>query len=274
MKSAITVSLVPQARGGPFVFWDDLEAACASAARLGFHAVEIFPPSPEAVSAATIRPVVEKYGLAVAAIGTGGGWVAHRWHVTHPSPAMRESARAFARRIVEAAGALGTQAIVGSLQGKVEDGVPRDQALDWLRAALEELGVLAERHGQPLLYEPLNRYETNLFNRVGETASFLRSLRAQNIRILADLFHMNIEEASIPEALREAGPLVGHFHFADSNRRAIGLGHTDIAPVVEALRAIGYAGYISGEVLPLPDSETAAAQTLRAMRQHFGPALR
>jgi sugar phosphate isomerase/epimerase len=270
MRSAITLSLVPQARGGPFVFWDDLEAACATAARLGFDAIEIFPPAPEAVTVEAIKPVVERHGLAIAAIGTGGGWVAHRWHFTHPDHAIRESARRFARRIVEAAAALGTQAIIGSIQGKVEPEVTREQALIWLSEALEELGELAAKHGQPLLYEPLNRYETNLFNRLGDTSDFLRSLRAQNIRILADMFHMNIEEASLAEALRQAGPLVGHFHFADSNRRAIGLGHTEVASVAQALREIGYAGYISGEVFPLPDSETAAAETIKSYRHYFG----
>ncbi len=271
MKSAITVSLVPQARGGPFVFWDDLDAACASAARHGFDAIEIFPPEPEAAAVEIVRPIVERHGLQVAALGTGGGWVAHRWHFTHPDPAIRQSARGFAKRIVAAAGALQTQPIIGSIQGKFEGEISRGQAIDWLSDALEELGEAAERQGQTLLYEPLNRYETNLFNRVGDTASFLRSLRTRNIRILADMFHMSIEEVSIAGALREGGALVGHFHFADSNRRAIGFGHTEVAPIVEALRQIGYAGYVSGEVLPLPDSEAAAAQTMHAFRQYFGP---
>ena len=84
------------------------------------------------------------------------------------------------------------------------------------------------------------------------------------------MFHMNIEETSLAEALREAGPLIGHFHFADSNRRAIGLGHTEVESVAAALREIGYDGYISGEVLPLPDSETAAAQTIASYRRYFG----
>ncbi len=56
MKSAITVSLVAEARGGPFVYWDDLPAACREASELGFDAVEIFPPGPEAIDATTIAP--------------------------------------------------------------------------------------------------------------------------------------------------------------------------------------------------------------------------
>jgi sugar phosphate isomerase/epimerase len=76
-------------------------------------------------------------------------------------------------------------------------------------------------------------------------------------------------EADPAAALRAAGPLVGHVHFADSNRRAVGLGHTAVAPIAAALREIGYAGYLSAEILPLPDPETAARQTIAALRAHF-----
>lgn len=269
MKTAITLSLVPQARGGPFTYWDDMEGAFASAARLGFDAIEIFPPSPEAVAPEIILPLAKRYGLQIAAVGTGAAWVAHRWHFTHGDPAIRRSAREYARRIVETASALGTQAIIGSIQGRFEGEVTREHALELLREALEELAALAAPHGQPLLYEPLNRYETNLFNRVGDTVDFLGTLQAKNIRILADIFHMNIEETSIPLALRAGGAAIGHFHFADSNRHAVGFGHTDVLPIAEALREMKYECYISGEVLPLPDSESAAAQTISAIRTFF-----
>jgi sugar phosphate isomerase/epimerase len=87
--------------------------------------------------------------------------------------------------------------------------------------------------------------------------------------LLCDLFHMNIEEPDIAAALRLAGNKVGHVHFADSNRWAVGNGHTDIAPVAAALRDIGYTGYLSGEILPLPDSDSAAKKTIESFRKFF-----
>ena len=116
-----------------------------------------------------------------------------------------------------------------------------------------------------MLFEPLNRYETNLFNRVGDTVQFLQTLG--NVKVLADLFHMNIEEASIAEALRAGGPFIGHVHFADSNRKAIGFGHTEMKPILKALREMADAGFLSAEIFPLPDSDTAARQTIEAYRQ-------
>lgn len=267
MKSAITVSLVPEAKGGPFVFWSGLEDACGSAAALGFDAIEIFPRTAQDLDRAIVEPVVERHGLRVAAAGTGAGWVAHRLTLTHADPAVREKARRFIAEIIDAGAELGAPAIIGSIQGKAEGEVSREQALDWLRAALEELAARAEARGQLLLFEPLNRYETNLCNRQGDTAGFLKTLAARNVKLTSDLFHMNIEEADMAAALREAGSAVGHVHFADSNRRAAGLGHTDFAPVIAALRDAGFDGYLSAEVVPLPDSATAARATMESFRK-------
>ena len=71
MRSAITISLVPEARGGPFVFTDGLDAGCRAAAELGFDAVEIFAPAAAAIDRATLRGLLARHGLSVAAFGTG-----------------------------------------------------------------------------------------------------------------------------------------------------------------------------------------------------------
>jgi sugar phosphate isomerase/epimerase len=268
MRSAITVSLVPATQGGPFVFTRGLADAFTRAAALGFDAVEIFPSDGDDPALAEVAALSQRHGLSVAAMGTGAGWVVHKLTLTHPEAAVREKARAFIRRVIERAASFGAPAIIGSMQGRVEGGVTREQALAWLGEGLNELGEHAAGLGVPLLYEPLNRYETNLFNRVGDTAAWLRTLNTANVKILADLFHMNIEEADTAAALRDAGDLVGHVHFADSNRRAIGLGQTRVGPIVAALREIGYRGYLSAEVFPLPSAEVAAAQTIKAFRDY------
>ena len=125
MKSAITFSLVPQARGGPFVFWDGLADACAQAAALGFDAVEIFPPHAAALDVPAIRALLAQHNLAVAAVGTGGGWVVNQWTLTHADAAIRAQAREFIRAIIDTAAALGAPAILGSMQGRAEGEVTR-----------------------------------------------------------------------------------------------------------------------------------------------------
>lgn len=269
--SAITVSLVPEARGGPFVLWDGLEAGCAKARELGFDGVEVFPPSAEDLNAHALKGLLATHQLRLAAVGTGAGWVVRKLRLTDPDPLVRGRARQFISAIVDLAGKLGAPAIIGSMQGRVETGVTRAQALSWIAESLEQLAPQAHTYGIPLLLEPLNRYETNLFNTVEDTLGFLETLRTRNVRLLCDCFHMNIEEVSIPGAFRRAGAYVGHVHLADSNRRAAGLGHTDFASISKALREIDYSGFLSAEILPLPDAETAARQTLTAIRSMTSP---
>ena len=132
---------------------------------------------------------------------------------------------------------------------------------------MHELGEYATQYRTPLFYEPLNRYETDQVTTVADGVALLNGLSTRNVRLLCDLFHMNIEEADLPAAIRLGGSQIGHIHFVDSNRRSVGCGHLAVAPVIAALREIGYQGYLSAEALPYPNSDDAAAQTMRAFRE-------
>ncbi|MBA4191944.1 MAG: sugar phosphate isomerase [Planctomycetaceae bacterium] len=266
MKSAVTISLVPEARGGPFVFWDDLPAACRKAKELGFDAIELFPPGPDAVDPAELRGLLDDNGISLAAVGTGAGWVKHKLSFTAPDETTRDKALDFVKRMIEFAAPFGAPVIIGSMQGRFADAITKPIALRYLGNALFKLDLHAGDFETTVLYEPLNRYETNLVHTLADGVALLAGLTVQHVKLLADLYHMNIEEVNLAESLLAAGDYVGHVHFADSNRRAVGMGHTDFVPIVKALREIGYEGYLSAEVLPFPDSDAAALKTIESFR--------
>ncbi|MDH3718553.1 MAG: sugar phosphate isomerase/epimerase [Planctomycetota bacterium] len=269
VSSCVTISLVEATRGGPFVFWDDLAEGCRRAKELGFDAVEVFAAGPDAVDPAALKQLLDDSQLELAALGTGAGWVVHQLQLCDPDTGRRQAARDFIRAMIDTAAGLGAFAIIGSMQGRYGDGVDQPTALSYLSDALNELGLYAQQYGVPLVYEPLNRYETNLVNTLAQGVQLLDALDTDNVRLLADLFHMNIEERDIAAAIREAGPHVGHIHFVDSNRRAAGMGHLDFAPIVAAVQEIDYNGYLCAEALPLPTSEDAARQTIQTFQRYF-----
>lgn len=121
----------------------------------------------------------------------------------------------------------------------------------------------------PLIYEPLSRYGTNLFNLTGEAAEFLEALDTAAVTLLADLFHMNIEEADIAAVLGAHAGSIGHLQFADSNRRAIGFRHTEMGEIAKAIIENGYDVCISAEAFPWPNPDLAAEQTIKAFREYF-----
>ena len=267
MKSAITLSQVPEAAAGPFVFHQPLAEGFAAAKKHGYDSVELFFPGPDFITVEEVKALAAEHDLGIAAVGTGAGMVKHGLSLTDPDPAKREAALEFIIKMIDFGGQLGAPAILGSMQGKWGGDLSRDQALSLLADALKAAGAAAAKHGVPFIYEPLNRYETNLINHLAEGARYIEDNNLDNIVLLADLFHMNIEESDVAQAIIDAGKHTGHVHFADSNRNAMGMGHTDAAPIVAALKQVGYTGYLSAEVFPKPDADACAAREIKAIKE-------
>lgn len=265
----LTICLVPAARRGPFVLHGRLDACLRRARAAGFRAVEIFARSAEELDERGLRAGLRRHGLTLAALGTGAGFLVDRLHLLDPEPARRQAAVRFISALIDRAGQFGAPAIIGSMRGRFGPGGRNSAAEARLAEDLAGLARRAARHGTTLLLEPLNRYESDCVNTLEQGAALIARCGAPNLRLLADCFHMNIEEVSIPAALRRAAGLVGHVHFVDSNRRAAGAGHLDFAAIAAALRDIAYAGHLSAEALPLPTARAAARLTLATCKRHF-----
>ncbi|SDN49812.1 sugar phosphate isomerase/epimerase family protein [Allokutzneria albata] len=113
--------------------------------------------------------------------------------------------------------------------------------------ALGELGEHAKREGVVLLLEPLNRYEDHMVNRLDQAVDLIKATGTAGVRVGADTYHMNIEEASPMEALRRAAPWLGHVQVSDSNRLEPGAGHLDWWQLTSTLKEIGYTGSLAME---------------------------
>jgi sugar phosphate isomerase/epimerase len=269
IKSAVTVALVPQIKFGPWIFWENLKQAMAKAENLGFDGIELFTPNAHGLDREELEAALQMHDLKLAAVGTGAGKVIHGLTLTDPDPEIRKKAISFISDMISFGADFNAPAIIGSMQGNVLAGNDRELTLSWLAEGLEILGEKAESEEVFLIYEPLNRYETNLFNTLKSGADFLESLKTQNVKLLADLFHMNIEEVDLAQSILESGKHIGHIHFADSNRRAVGLGHTEMESVAEAIKSMSYEGFISAEAFPYPDPDAAAIKTMHAFKKYF-----
>ncbi|MGY1682092.1 sugar phosphate isomerase/epimerase family protein [Geodermatophilus sp. SYSU D01176] len=113
--------------------------------------------------------------------------------------------------------------------------------------ALGRLGEVAAREGVRLLLEPLNRYEDHMVNTLAQAAELARTTGLAGVQVCADTYHMNIEEADPPAALRATADCLGHVQLSDSNRLEPGAGHLDWAALLRCLEAIGYGGHLAFE---------------------------
>jgi sugar phosphate isomerase/epimerase len=125
-----------------------------------------------------------------------------------------------------------------------------EQEWEWAVKGLQEAGKYAADFNVKLVVESWNRYETYLINRLEQSVELIKRVGLPNVGSMCDTFHMNIEDENIPESIKEAGSFLMHVHFADSNRKAPGYGHIDFVPIAQAIKDIGYKGYLSMELLP------------------------
>jgi sugar phosphate isomerase/epimerase len=150
--------------------------------------------------------------------------------------------------------------------------VPRTQEEDRrvLLDALEELGEHADTEGTLVLLEPLNRYEDHMLNRLDQAVELCKAAGRDSVKVMGDLFHMNIEEDAPGESIRRAEGYLAHVHLADSNRAHPGAGHNDFASAFGALRDIGFDGYLAMECAVRGDAETVLPQVARRLRSLMG----
>ncbi len=178
--------------------------------------------------------------------------------LAHPDDTIRTEAIDYYLRLLDFAADLGQPLV--SCHGYVGRVRPISNLTEERTLFVESVRQLAKRAGQlelRLVIEVLNRYEAHLVNTAAEALDFVNEVGADNVGILLDAYHMNIEEADLAAAIRQTASRLWLYHAADSNRQAIGRGHTDFTVQLAALSDVGYQGPIILEcTAPGPDPFT------------------
>jgi len=256
IKSSVVVSLGATRFKG-VAFQGRIEERFRFLSGLGFNGVELGIRNPREVDYSALIKLVERYKLEVPAIGTGQAFIEEGLCLTTKQARVREQARKRLLSHLELGSKLDAYVIIGLIRGIPE----AERKEDAKKILVEELKFLCNRADEigvrGLLLEPLNRYETSIINSLGEAMSIIEKVGAENLGILADSFHINLEERDIEGSIISAGKRVWHIHLSDSNRHYPGAGHFDFNSLFQALEKIGYEGYISGEFMPEPNEEEA-----------------
>lgn len=270
MKIGLVLALNTTPPTAPLLFAGRLDEGLDAAARLGCDGVELNILDPAEVEGEALVRAVRARGLGVCTLATGQAFGRHGLSLASGDAEVRRGALDRLKAHGRLAARLGSGVTVGLIRGMLGAGeAERNEGRRRIVDGLGELCSWAAPLGVTIYLEPLNRYECDNINTITGALEVTGAVGAGNVKVLADTFHMNIEEADMAAALRSAGARLGYVHLADSNRRAPGMGHTDFGPLVAALREVGYGGYVSAEVLPAPDDETAAARFVEFCRGHL-----
>jgi sugar phosphate isomerase/epimerase len=236
------------------------------AAALGCDGIELMVLDPDQLDADQIGRQIRSRDLEVAAIGTGVQLFIDQLSLLAQDRATERRAFERFQKLVEVAAACDAPLVtIGSFRGRLSGGGDgaRERIVETLRRCAEK----AHTRKVCVVLEPLNRYEADFINTAKEGMSLVREIDHPAFGLLLDTFHMNIEEPRLADAIYTAAERLWHVHLGDSNRLPPGQGHLDFSLVVDALRDIGYTGYLSAELLTEPDPDAAARLTMDAMRQ-------
>jgi D-psicose/D-tagatose/L-ribulose 3-epimerase len=266
-------------------FGDDKLYLAEHVASLGFDALEICIENPALVTPAKVRRAAEAAGIHVLVCGAFGS----DRDVSHEDAQRRQLGVAYLKRCIDIAAEVGSPLVSGpmySATGKARLLPPeeREQQRAWAAEGLRAAGEYAAARGVTLAIEPLNRFETDLVNTVEQGLDLCRRIDLDNVGLLLDTFHMNIEEKSSAGALRAAGSRVRHVHACENDRGAPGSGQVAWESVFAALQDIGYRGPIVIESFTpqikeiaravsmwrpvAASSDELAGEGLRFLRQH------
>ena len=153
----------------------------------------------------------------------------------------------YVRNLIDLAEKIGATNVVGPMYSAVgrtqsQTSSERETDLALLVEHYGELSDYAAEHGAVLCLEPLNRFETSLFNLTAQMIEFIDRVNHPACQMMLDTFHMNIEEKSVGDAIRAAGPRLRHVHACECDRGAPGSGGVHWSDVAKALDDIDYQG--------------------------------
>jgi sugar phosphate isomerase/epimerase len=243
-----------------FVVWRGFEESIQKAADLGYHGVELALKSADEVERRRLDQQLTAAGLEISCISTGQVFAVSGLYFTHPDPEARAKVLEVFAGLIDLAQDHGGLINVGRARGYYQEGQSKAQVEELFIDQARRICDMGAPKGVTLMIEPCNRYEINFVNSVDDAAALLSRVDRENVGIMPDTFHMNIEDAHMGDALYRNASKVCYVHFADSNRLAPGQGHLDFDDVLDGLARARWDGWASIEILPKPDPETAARQ--------------
>lgn len=227
--------------------------------RWGFDSVEIAIEDPRHIDPALVKRELDKHGLVCGSVSACFG----------PDRDLRGSAKQqqatikYMMGVLDQMAALQSTTVIGPVYSSVgrADAVPPKEYRQQWRTVVKNLKPLcreAEQRGIQICVEPLNRFETDFINTCDQALDLIHDVGSPALKILLDTFHMNIEEKFSADAIRKAGPHLGHLHACGSDRGTPGSDHTDWCSIAQALKDIGYRGDVVIESFT-PDVKSSPA---------------
>ncbi|QDO88232.1 sugar phosphate isomerase/epimerase [Ornithinimicrobium ciconiae] len=240
-----------------------LPALLDQIAHMGFDAVELPLETVGDLTVPVVSRVLADTGLTPYVVGA----MAPGRDLVDAEATQVRTTQDYLRSCVDLASGIGASAVCGpfySSTGRVWrlSAQARATAYEQWRENLAPVAEHAQASGVQLGIEPLNRYETSLINTVDQALTGLGDLLGQGVGLALDTYHLNIEERSSADAIRQAGKHLVHVQVCGNDRGAPGHDQTDWPALIAALDEVGYAGPLNIESFTAENASIATAASI------------
>lgn len=227
-------------------------------AALGYDGVEFMTLDPDRLDWDEVKNGAKENGLCVALVCTGEIFGQLKLSYTDPDPAIRREAVERSKRIIDFASYLDANINIGRVRGQYCAALTKEETEALAVEAFRELSDYAAPKNVKIALETVTIMQTNFINTLAEGLDMVKRVDRDNFRLMMDVFHLNLEEKDLYEAIRTYSPWNIHVHLADNNRRYPGHCGLDFEKIIRTFKECGYDGAYTTEIYQIPDMQGAA----------------
>jgi len=235
-------------------------------AGLGYDGVELMTLNPQELDWQEVKAAAVENALAIVLVCTGEIFGQLGLSYTNPNPENRREAIRRSKEIIDFAGYLGADINIGRIRGQYCSELSRAETEALAVAAFRELADYAAPRKVRIALETVTIMQTNFINTLAEGAAMVDRVDRENFRLMMDVFHLNLEEKDLYEAIRQYSSYNIHAHLADNNRRYPGHCGLDFERIFTTFKECGYEGNFCTEIYQIPSMEAAAKGAIAHLR--------
>ena len=235
-----------------------LQKTFGDLAKLGYDGVELMTIDPMKLDWNEVRKTAADLDLTVGLVCTGEIFGQLGLSFADPDAGRRAEAIARVNGIIDFAASQNAKVNIGRVRGQYRPGIAHEQTEEWAVEGFRAISDHAAPLGVQIALENVTIMQTNFLNTMAECRRLIEMTDRPNFKAMIDVFHLNIEEKDLYQAIRDNSDINIHVHLSDNNRRYPGHCGMNFEKVIQSFHDVGYDDLFCTEVFQFPNMEECA----------------
>ena len=246
-----------------------LQKTFGDLAKFGYDGVELMTIDPMKLDWNEVRKTASDLDLTVGLVCTGEIFGQLGLSFADPDAGRRAEAIARVNGIIDFAASQNAKVNIGRVRGQYRPGIAHEQTEEWAVEGFRAISDHAAPKGVQIALENVTIMQTNFLNTMDECRRLIEMTDRPNFKAMIDVFHLNIEEKDLYQAIRDNSDINIHVHLSDNNRRYPGHCGMDFEKIIRTFHEMGYDDLFCTEVFQIPNMEDCARLAIEYLAPIF-----